>query len=113
MPARNEGIAGAYNYALRRAKREGFAWMLTLDQDTQLPPEFLLGMRAIALRLQSGKRSRGDCSRSSQPKETAVTGPYSPLGRHIFAPSHCGIRNRGDPRVQFGIAISCPSPGAD
>ncbi len=52
VPAtRNEGVAGAYNYALRRAKREGFAWMLTLDQDTQLPPEFLLGMRAIALRL--------------------------------------------------------------
>jgi GT2 family glycosyltransferase len=49
--ARNEGIAGAYNYALRLATREGFVWMLTLDQDTQLPPEFLLRMRAIALRL--------------------------------------------------------------
>jgi glycosyltransferase involved in cell wall biosynthesis len=49
--ARNEGVAGAYNYALRWATREGFAWMLTLDQDTQLPPEFLLRMRAIALRL--------------------------------------------------------------
>ena len=36
MPAaRNEGVAGAYNYALRLAAREGFAWMLTLDQDTQ------------------------------------------------------------------------------
>ena len=34
----------------RRAK--DFAWMLTLDQDTRLPPEFLLRMRAIALRLQ-------------------------------------------------------------
>ncbi len=50
--ARNEGIAGAYNYALRLATREGFAWMLTLDQDTQLPPDFLLRVRAIALRLQ-------------------------------------------------------------
>ncbi len=50
--ARNEGIAGAYNYALHLATREGFAWMLTLDQDTQLPPEFLLRMNAIALRLQ-------------------------------------------------------------
>jgi len=49
--ARNEGVAGAYNYALRWATRESFAWMLTLDQDTQLPPEFLLRMRAIALRL--------------------------------------------------------------
>jgi GT2 family glycosyltransferase len=52
VPAvRNEGIAGAYNYALRLATREGFAWMLTLDQDTQLPPEFLLGVGAIVLRL--------------------------------------------------------------
>jgi GT2 family glycosyltransferase len=48
---RNEGIAGAYNYALRWAARKHFAWMLTLDQDTRLPPEFLLRMRAIALRL--------------------------------------------------------------
>jgi glycosyltransferase involved in cell wall biosynthesis len=48
---RNEGVAGAYNYALRWATRKHFVWMLTLDQDTQLPPEFLLRMRAIALRL--------------------------------------------------------------
>jgi GT2 family glycosyltransferase len=48
---RNEGIAGAYNYALRWATRKHFIWMLTLDQDTRLPPEFLLRMRAIALRL--------------------------------------------------------------
>jgi GT2 family glycosyltransferase len=49
--ARNEGVAGAYNYALSLAAREGFAWMLTLDQDSQLPPEFLLRMHSIALRL--------------------------------------------------------------
>jgi GT2 family glycosyltransferase len=48
---RNDGIAGAYNYALRWATPLHFVWMLTLDQDTQLPPEFLLRMRAIALRL--------------------------------------------------------------
>jgi GT2 family glycosyltransferase len=52
VPAtRNEGIAGAYNYALRLATCEGLAWILTLDQDTQLPPEFLLRTRAIALRV--------------------------------------------------------------
>lgn len=49
---RNEGIAGAYNYALRWATRRHFAWMLTLDQDTQLPPEFLLRMRALAIQLE-------------------------------------------------------------
>jgi GT2 family glycosyltransferase len=50
--ARNEGVAGAYNYALRLAAREGLVWILTLDQDTHLPPEFLLRMRTIVLRLQ-------------------------------------------------------------
>lgn len=44
----NEGIAGAYNFALRLAVSEGFPWMLTLDQDTQLPTEFLVRMSAIA-----------------------------------------------------------------
>lgn len=48
---RNDGIAGAYNFALRQAVREGFTWMLTLDQDTQLPPEFLVRMHPMAERL--------------------------------------------------------------
>ncbi len=49
--ARNQGVAGAYNYALHWATLEGFAWMLTLDQDTSLPPDFLLRIHALALRL--------------------------------------------------------------
>jgi GT2 family glycosyltransferase len=48
----NEGIAGAYNYALRFARREGFSWMFTLDQDTQLPMDCLTQMRELALRLE-------------------------------------------------------------
>lgn len=48
---RNDGIAGAYNFALRHAVREGFTWMLTLDQDTQLPPEFLVNLQALSERL--------------------------------------------------------------
>ena len=48
---RNDGIAGAYNYALRWATRQHFVWMLTLDQDTQLPPDFLLRTRALAIQL--------------------------------------------------------------
>jgi GT2 family glycosyltransferase len=55
--ARNEGIVGAYNYALGLATGEGYAWMLTLDQDTRLPPEFLLRMRAIARRLCNGNET--------------------------------------------------------
>ena len=48
---RNEGIAGAYNYALDLALSEDYTWLLTLDQDTNLPPDFIVQMSEIALRL--------------------------------------------------------------
>ncbi len=37
----NGGLARAYNYALDIAEAEGFDWLLTLDQDTTLPIDFL------------------------------------------------------------------------
>jgi GT2 family glycosyltransferase len=37
----NSGLAKAYNYALEIAHEEGFDWLLTLDQDTSLPIDFL------------------------------------------------------------------------
>jgi GT2 family glycosyltransferase len=37
----NSGLAKAYNYALEIAHEEGFDWLLTLDQDTSLPSDFL------------------------------------------------------------------------
>jgi GT2 family glycosyltransferase len=37
----NGGLAKAYNYALEIAQKEGFDWLLTLDQDTSLPIDFL------------------------------------------------------------------------
>jgi GT2 family glycosyltransferase len=37
----NGGLAKAYNYALDIADQEGFDWLLTLDQDTALPADFL------------------------------------------------------------------------
>ena len=46
----NPGLAVAYNDALATARREGFDWLLTLDQDTQLPPDFLDSMIACATR---------------------------------------------------------------
>lgn len=49
--ARNEGLAGAYNYGLRRAVGGGYDWLLTLDQDTELPSHFLEAMRDAAGRL--------------------------------------------------------------
>ena len=38
----NPGLARPYNEALATAEREGFDWLLTLDQDTHLPPDFLV-----------------------------------------------------------------------
>ncbi len=38
--ASNRGLTGAYEAALHAARAEGFDWLLTLDQDTMLPPDF-------------------------------------------------------------------------
>ena len=40
----NPGLAKPYNDALRTAENEQFEWLLTLDQDTFLPHDFLVGM---------------------------------------------------------------------
>jgi GT2 family glycosyltransferase len=37
----NAGLAQAYNGALATARNEGYDWLLTLDQDTVLPADFL------------------------------------------------------------------------
>jgi GT2 family glycosyltransferase len=37
----NPGLAQAYNSALKLAEVEGYDWLLTLDQDTSLPMNFL------------------------------------------------------------------------
>jgi GT2 family glycosyltransferase len=40
-PGVNHGLAAAYNRALELAERGGSQWLLTLDQDTALPVDFL------------------------------------------------------------------------
>ena len=49
----NGGLAAAYNYALQRAIKSGFEWLLLLDQDTTLTAEFLTELIACANSLQS------------------------------------------------------------
>ncbi len=44
----NLGLAAAYNRALDIALAEGFDWIVTLDQDTDLPSNFLARMTEIA-----------------------------------------------------------------
>jgi GT2 family glycosyltransferase len=44
----NSGLATAYNFALARAESEGRAWLLLLDQDTSLTPDFLFELLQAA-----------------------------------------------------------------
>lgn len=37
----NAGLADAFNFGLKTAIREGFDWLITLDQDTELPSDFI------------------------------------------------------------------------
>lgn len=41
---RNPGLAGAYNASLEMALRRGSKWLITLDQDTIVPPDYLVKM---------------------------------------------------------------------
>lgn len=50
---KNLGVAGAYNYALRLSRQQQIGWLLTLDQDTHLPPDFLTKILEIARRLET------------------------------------------------------------
>lgn len=41
---KNVGVAGAHYYACKMAEAENFNFLLFLDQDSQLPPDFILHM---------------------------------------------------------------------
>lgn len=43
----NGGLSKAYNYALGLAKERGCEWLLLLDQDSTLPPDFVFSLLAI------------------------------------------------------------------
>jgi GT2 family glycosyltransferase len=43
----NVGLAQAYNASVQIAQEEGFEWLLTLDQDTSLPEDFLTEMLKV------------------------------------------------------------------
>jgi GT2 family glycosyltransferase len=57
VPAKqNDGLAGAYNYALGIAETEGFDWLLTLDQDSRVPVSILPRLAALARSLQGNEQ---------------------------------------------------------
>jgi len=47
----NKGVAAALNTAAARARDEGYDWLLTLDQDTNVPEETLVDYVTQALKL--------------------------------------------------------------
>jgi GT2 family glycosyltransferase len=46
--SQNDGLSHAYNQGLRMAASKGCDWLLTLDQDSTLPENFLLHVNEIA-----------------------------------------------------------------
>jgi len=44
----NPGLATAYNHALSLASEQNYSWLLTLDQDSVLPPNFVHRMAQLA-----------------------------------------------------------------
>ncbi|MDE1176974.1 MAG: glycosyltransferase [Edaphobacter sp.] len=55
-PFQNKGLAEAYNFAARIAEEKGCQWLLTLDQDTELPANFLSRMGEIAIKVANTPR---------------------------------------------------------
>ncbi len=54
----NPGLARCYNRALARAKERGAAWLLLLDQDTTVTPEFLHEAQRLVAEI-DGRRQPG------------------------------------------------------
>lgn len=53
----NHGLASAYNFALQVAVAQGFSWLLTLDQDTEISSHYLTRLFELAQRFQGDDRT--------------------------------------------------------
>lgn len=51
----NIGVASALNLAAKKAKKEGFEWLLTNDQDTTFPEGVVNGLKADIKKLRNSK----------------------------------------------------------
>ena len=52
----NPGLAEAYNAAIVAAGEQGYDWLLTLDQDTNLPSDFFVVLQRLVPRYAANKR---------------------------------------------------------
>jgi GT2 family glycosyltransferase len=91
----NPGLAKPYNDALAQAEREGFTWLLTLDQDTKLPEDFLAAMERYVRQYESMDRVAGIVPRIED--NGRLISPWRMLGGFlpwILAPGTDGVSKR-------------------
>lgn len=101
----NAGLAWAYQLGLQRARETGAAWLLTLDQDTGLPDNFLIRLIEQATGLWQQEEIA-----AIVPQLVSRTGRvYSPVvakvGReHAVRSGYCGV-GAGDIRAFNSAAL--------
>ena len=88
----NTGLADAYNFAIAQAQAEGFGWLLTLDQDTDLPADFIPRLTEVA----------ADCTPRA---EIAAIVPHIRAGTRDVSPNWFagGVRPRWFARGYHGV----------
>ena len=87
----NYGLAWAYEYALTMAKQSGVHWLLTLDQDTELPNDFLPGMQRRAHDLSSDGRIGAIVPRLVNDRGKALSPLVAGIRERIIAVEGAGI----------------------
>ncbi|MCU1313824.1 MAG: glycosyl transferase family 2 [Acidobacteriaceae bacterium] len=89
--AENRGLFGAYSAGLALAREEGCEWLLTLDQDTALPPDFFAAVRP------------GVAAASEDQRIGAIV-PHLAEGDRLLSPAYVGVgRSRPLPRDFGGV----------
>lgn len=90
----NAGLPAAYNCALAMAQSEGYTWLLTLDQDTTLPANYLSRMRELALHLELDHRVAAIVPRLSDSGRRLSPVSIRFWGVSYFPPGFGGILRR-------------------
>jgi glycosyltransferase involved in cell wall biosynthesis len=92
--AENGGVSKAYNHALDTARQGGYEWLLLLDQDSELPQDFIEKCLSD-LRLHQGKRS------------LAAIVPTVYCGSKLISPCKAGLGGKVYPIVNSLQEPSC------
>ncbi|MFP5231719.1 MAG: glycosyltransferase [Acidobacteriota bacterium] len=87
----NEGVAGAYNFALDFARQNGFDWILVLDQDTQVPQDYLQRLLSIVNRLGGVTDVGAVVPHLCQGEKVLSPVRIRPWGVSYFPPSSAGF----------------------